>query len=257
MAKVTVQHEGKDIEVELEGWVSEAAVAAEYIPKAKHERVVHEEKAKARRATLTGALADEDFKAKALSAWDIDLTKNGSGEKLSDQQLAAARLDWDKKALVPLQEQLAAKDAGLSKLQQKVLQKSILAAARAFKVKPELVETLPGSAKPAIVSMLEGAFGLHDEDGEFYVKKSNGDGFEVNAGQGASVYAGIDDYFAQIAKDKQYVRFFDRPQQNVGAGNPRSADSDQPGIIPNDPVSIGNNLKAIASGKAVVQGSDA
>lgn len=257
MPKVTVQHEGKDIEVELDGYVSEAALAAEYIPKAKHDRVVHEERAKAKRSTLTSALNDEAFKTQALAAWGIDLTKNASGEKLSDQQLAAAKADWEAKALRPLQEQLTAKDAGLTKLQQKVLQKSIVAAAREFKVKPEFVETMKGSSKPMIVSMLEGVFGLHDDDGEFYVKKPDGSGFEVSGGTGGSVYAGIEDYFAGLAKDKDSARFFDRPTQTVGSGNARSAASDTPGVVANDPMSIGMNLADIASGKAVVQGTGA
>lgn len=256
MSKVKVQHEGTEIEVELEGYLSMAEVEARYIDKSKFDQIVKDEKAKAKRATLTSVLNDTDFKAKALAEWGIDLTKGASGEKLSDQQLATAKQDWEAKALKPLLAQLDGEKASKATLQNKILQKSILAAASAYKVKPELLKTLPGGRQPAITTMLETAFGLHDEDGEFYVRKHGGDGFEASSNPDR-LYANIDDYFAGIAKDKEYAHFFDRPQQSVGSGNARSAGSDAPGTVSNDPVSIGNNLADIASGKSVVVGTGA
>jgi hypothetical protein len=256
MSKVKVQHEGSEIEVELDGYVAQTDVEANYVPKSKVDLIVKDEKAKAKRAALTGALNDPQFKTQALSAWEIDLTKGAGGEKLSDQQLAAAKQDWEARALKPLQDQIAAKDGAMSKLQNKILQKSILASARANKVRDELLETLPGGRQPAIVTMLETAFGLHDEDGEFYVRKTGGDGFEPSTSPDR-LFANIDDYFGTIAKDKQYARFFDRPQQTVGGGNSRSAVSSEPGVVASDPVSFGNNLEGIAKGTVVVAGTGA
>jgi hypothetical protein len=256
MAKVKVQHEGKEIEVELDGWVPQSDIDAGYVSKAKMLEVVKEEKRKAQRAALTNALNDDDFKKQALQTWEIDLTKGAHGEKLSDQQLASAKADWEAKALKPLQAQIDALTAGQSKLQQKNLQKSILAAASAAKVKPELLNVLPGGSKPAIVSMLEGAFGMHDEDGEIYVKAKDGQSFELSSHPDRT-YATPEDYFAGIAPKKEFAHFFDRPQQTVGAGNARSAVSDTPGVVANDPVSIGMNLADIASGKQVVAGTGA
>jgi hypothetical protein len=255
MAKVTVQHEGKAIEVELEGYVPVAEVEANYVAKSKLDLIVKDEKAKAKRSAIASALSDQDFKAKALTEWGIDLTKGGAGEKLSDQQLAAAKQDWETKALKPLQDQLQAKDAGTSKLQRKILQKSILAAAAAFNVKKELRETLPGGREPAIVSMLEPAFGLHDEDADFYVRKGP-DGFEPSTNPDR-LFANIDDYFGGLAKDKNYAHFFDRPQQSVGAGAARSAVSSEPGVVANDPITFGNNIEGIAKGTVVVAGTGA
>jgi hypothetical protein len=255
MAKVKVQHEGSEIEVELVGYVAQADVDANYVAKNKLDLIVKEEKAKAKRSTIAGAFNDPEFKAKALETWGIDLTKGAAGEKLSDQQLAQAKQDWEAKALKPLQEQLQAKDAGTSKLQRKILQKSILAGAAAYNVKKELRETLPGGREPAIVSMLEPAFGLHDEDADFYVRKGT-DGFEPSTNPDR-LFANIDDYFAGLAKDKNYAHFFDRPQQTVGAGSARSAGNTEPGIVASDPVSFGNHIEAIAKGTVVVAGTGA
>ena len=256
--KITVQHEGKDIEVELEGWIPQADVDAGYVAKSKVDQIVREEKAKAKRSTLAGALNDPQFKAQALSAWDIDLTKlgTGSGEKLSDQQLAAAKQEWEAKALRPLQEQLKARDDATGKLQRRILHKSILASARAHRVREDLLETLPGGNQPAIVTMLEPAFGLHEDDGEFYARKLDGDGFQPSTRQ-ESLYATVDDYFAGIAKDTKYAKFFEPQRQSVGSGTPKSAQDTAPGVIANDPMSIGRNLADIASGKAVVAGTGA
>jgi hypothetical protein len=254
--KAKVQHNGSEIEVELEGWVPQEDIDTAYVAKAKVDQIVREEKAKAKRGALASALNDDDFKKQALQTWEIDLTKGTHGEKLSDQQLASAKADWEAKALKPLQAQIEALTAGQSKLQQKNLQKSILAAASAAKVKPELLNVLPGGTKPAIVSMLEGAFGMHDEDGEIYVKAKSGDGFELSS-HADRTYATPEDYFAGIAGKKEFAHFFDRPQQSVGAGNARSAASNEPGVVANDPLSIGMNLEAIAKGTAVVAGTGA
>ena len=118
--KVTVQHNGNDIEVELDGWIPQSEVDAGFISKAKMLDVVKDEKAKAKRAALASALNDDDFKKQALGAWEIDPNaKGGHGEKLSDQQLATAKADWEAKALKPLLAQIETLTAGQSKLQQK------------------------------------------------------------------------------------------------------------------------------------------
>lgn len=258
--KISVQHEGQTIEVEVDGLVPESEVDAGYIPKAKVDQIVADAKKKATRSALTGALNDDDFKKQALTHWNIDPTKlGGSGGAVTDEQMAAIVRDVEAKKVKPLELLLEQAKTGTASLQRRVLQKSIVAAARAAGVKPEFLDVLPGGREPAIVTMVESAFGLHDEDGEFYVKKSGGgDGFEISPSKEAGrLFANVEDYFSGLAKDKTYARIFERQSQSVGSGTARNAQDTTPGEVANDPVSIGRNLEAIASGKAVVAGTGA
>lgn len=256
--KVTVQHNGADLEIELEGYLPEAEVESAYTPKAKVESLIREEKAKAKRSALAGALADEEFRTKALAQWGIDPNaKPGTGGgKLTDEQIAAMQKEIEAKKLNPLMEENATLKQSIASLHTKVLHKSILAAAQAAGVKPEYLTALPGGGAPAIISMAAPAFGYHDEHGEFYQKNRAGDGYEISPSKEAGrMYATVDDYFGTLAKDKEYARFFEKTTQQVGSGKPRLDGTQDQQVIPNDPMSIGANLEAIAKGTAMVAGT--
>ena len=256
--ELTVQVEGKDVEIELpEGYGTaedfresfDDSFAKEFGRRAKGLRT----------AALGEALDDEEFKTQALEKWGIDpkaleAAKSGAG-KLDEQALKehvnSARTEWERTKLTPMQKELEKLQTKYNSTLGRTLSAEVLAATHGS-VQDYLVKAVDG-AEPAIVSMFRNRFGYDEESGKWYVKK--GDRFAVSAKPSdEQTYMGVSEYFSTLQGNKEYSDLFkDVRQKGADVKSTDKAATVVEGVVPsNDPLAFGRNAEKIASGAMTV-----
>ena len=208
------------------------------------------------RNALNAALEDEEFKGKALQAWNIDPEKLGKAPAEVQEQIREAvqraEKEFRRTLLQPVETEREQLAASLSKTRRTVLAREIEVAAKEAGAHDYLLKRVAGS-EPAIVGMIESQFGYDDDTGNWYRKA--GDGFAVSTKPTQDrLYQNVAEYLEQLQGDKEYAGLFrDQRQKGPGVGDV-TAQRDRAGVIPNDPMQIGLNADKIAKGELTVGG---
>lgn len=260
MAKFKVQHEGKEIEIELDA-VALSEVRENYVPKAHHDSEFAKLRKKMDKLVEPDSLLESDeFKTKAVEKWGL---KGG----LPAEQVNQLKSTWEKQHLAPLQKQLETLTAEIQTGRKKDLWRQITDAAEAAGIK-KVLRTAPANlpnAPAPIVGMLEAYFGRDDERGNWFAR--NGEQFAFAAKPtNESPYKGVSEFVTEFAKASpdlletappQKGAGLDRTTQLGGVLTPATrvqSPSQNAGPVrvdAADPLSMGRNLEAIVSGKAV------
>lgn len=254
MAKFKVQHEGKEIEVEVDA-VPLSEVTTAYVPRAHHDA----EFGKLRKK-LSGLvdpeeiLKDDEFKTKALTAWSIDPSKPG---KATAEEINRARDQVIKTEVEPLKKQVEALTAKVLGARKKDLTFQIVEAARKHGVDRQFLttpENLP-NAPPPFVNMVADYFG-HDEERDMWFTR-NGDTFAFALKPtNDNPYKGVDEFIGEFVKASPQL-LGDQRQRGPGvrtpAGGGGGGEKGMVRVAIGDPKSFGNNLEAIADGRGVFE----
>jgi hypothetical protein len=259
MRKVKVQHNGQEIEIELpEGFgtredfepaIREAVQTAVNADFARRSASVTQN-------ALRAALQDDAFKTEALQAWNIDLEKLGKPNADTQQQIAdavaRAQKELVRTQVDPLNKTVSQVQTDLQKARTKILEKDILVAAREANVQDFLLKGVNGGP-PAIVGMVQQQFGYDSDTDSWYVKAGDSFAVSTKATQGR-LYQDVGEYFTQIAGDKDFSGIFKDVRQTGPGVHEVGSSRERAGVIANDPMQIGLNADAIASGKMTVAG---
>lgn len=212
--KIKLQ-DGTEQEVDLpEGYLSPEEVAEHYMPKSTF-RVELNRRLKGK-MTADEFLANDELKQKALQAWGISVDDSGKA-KLTADQLAAAKKQWELAELAPINEKLTKTSERLTKTQAKILEASILRAA-AGRVHESLLKPPAAGAKIPFMAMLESAFGFNDELDDYFVKGT--DGFEFAPSkkpENGRPYKGVDEFVDEWVANEANKPFVVSTRQG-GAG---------------------------------------
>lgn len=247
--KLKVQHNGAEIEVDApEGVLTAEEVAEQYVAKAVHNSEMAKLRKKGEgRVTADELLENDEFKTRALEAWNV---KPGKGQA----DVEAARREWSDKTLKPVQDQLAKAGETITGLRRRMLHSEILAAAASAGVKPQFLKSPARGAIAPIVSLMEGAFGFDEESGSWYVRNGETFAYAAKPAEGAPPYKSAAEYVAEFAGNKENADFVvDQRQRGPGMQQPGRA-SGAPGTIDaSDPYAFARNAEKIAKGEVVVQ----
>jgi hypothetical protein len=219
--KITTQHDGKDIEVEVPD--------DQFVPFAEHNATMARLRREATdatkgRKTADEWLADEGFQKTARERLAV---KADTG-KLTADELAKARQSWEAEALTPLQQQAQKAAEKVARLQQKQLEARIVEEAAARGVKKEFLQRDTKSGAPRIVKLLAGEFGYSEEHDEFFERDGDKpDAFAYAAsGKYGKPYRTVAEFFDGWAGDKANALFLDDVRQRgAGLGTPSGAGS--------------------------------
>lgn len=224
--KTTVEIDGKQHEVEIDGVIPEAKVNELYMPKdafqAEMKRRVdsaiegEREKLLEGRFTLDDLEGNEELRGQVITKLDL---KPGAGGKSEEEFAAAIRKareeatrDLTVREIDPRKKELEKAGHRITALTQKALRAEIVRAAAALGVKPSLLKPPTPDAQPPIVAMLENAFGYDGEAETWFVRE--GDSFKVapNATKDR-LYMNVEEFLTSWTEDKGNAEFIDAQRQ--------------------------------------------
>ncbi len=253
MAKVKVQHEGKEIGVDLPaGFLSPEDAKATMIPKAAVEDIVSDRLARHTKSVKKDLLQDEAFRTEALAAWDIKPGESGKG-KATPAEIDAALKELERTQLIPLRQEnetLKGRVTGLtrSQLHAQIVQHAIDAGVKKPHLKP-----LPGTKEPAIVGIVERNFAFDEKTGEWLLRGSDGTSFALSGESGAPhPYKGVKHFFADFAKDPDFRDYFDPAQKGAEVKGGGGGSGGRLTVSRSDPRAMGANAEKIIKGEVDV-----
>jgi hypothetical protein len=207
--KTTVQVEGKSVEVEIPGVISEADVAARYMPKDVFEAEL------ARRGTSIAEKAgyinpktlDDAGKQKLAESLGLKPAAGNDGDV--GKQLERAQKEWAARELTPVVEREQAAKTEIETLRRDRLTDGLVAAAARAGVKAVLLNPPAPGAKPPIVAMLEQSFGFDEKTRNWYAKGTGEQPFLFAAQPtGAQPYKTVDEFlgdWARVPGNKEFI----------------------------------------------------
>lgn len=211
---------------EIPGYVPEAELASNYVPKAVHNREFAKMRKQLEGLTDPDSLVeDEEFKQTALAAWGIDPESGGEATQEQIQEAVQAELErqrrrWEREHLQPVTEERDTLQERTSLLQQRDLERAILEAAQQAGVKKSLLKRPGSNMAPPIVAMHRDAFAFDPETKRWYQKADDGDGFAYGTGG----YKTPVDYFEDWKNADKNIEsefFEDTRQSGPGAKTPK------------------------------------
>lgn len=164
------------------------------------------------RKALEKALADPDFKDRALGAWGINLAELAKGGEVNAEKLAKALGEWRKAELEPV---VAERDGLRKKLDLNLarrLDAALLTAAEAVGIRKEFRRPLTEGSTPMIVAALRDRFGYDEEHDDFFERDPKRDGEFVFSAKpdAARPYRGIEERLRLFAEDKANAEYLDK-----------------------------------------------
>jgi hypothetical protein len=246
--KFKVQHGGAEIEVELEGVMTEAEVAEQYVAKAVH----NSELAKLRKKsqglkTPDELLEDDEFKTRAIETWGVKPGKSAA-------DVEAARKEWDAKVLKPVTDELGKAKGAIDGLRRGSLHARLIAAAQG-QVAPQFLKPPTRGAVAPFVAMLEPAFALEPETQDFYVRDGERFAYAAKPADGAPVpYKTPEEHVAEWIGNKDNAAFLiDQKQRGPNLQN--TGRSSTSGVVEGkaDPYAFARNAEKIAKGEVTYQ----
>lgn len=202
VGKVSVGGQEQDIETEVSAGDGVSLLTGDqlrdgYVPKATLGKRIDRAKA----ATRTELLQDDQFKAEALTAWKVTpQDPNDPGVDIAER-LKTERTRWETEFLKPVQEKVTNLSAKVTTLQKGTLHSQILAAAHEVGVADELLKPIGPKRQPMILSMVETYFDMDENSENWYVQGPNDD-FEFSKNPVAgNPYMGVSEFMADWAKN--------------------------------------------------------
>lgn len=226
MPKITVQHEGNDIEVELpKGYVGPDEIAANYKPKKDFEgmenrlrKKVESEIQSSYRQTL---LEDSEFVGQVLTASGVPLDEDGnvaipeggmSAEEMQKQlkaQTEQQKALWEKQQLDPMKKSLEQFTSENQALKKRILLSELAEGARTSGVTDAKFEPFPGQGpETAPVYAAASLFDWDKENGQWALKGSDGS-FVINPdGTPDRPYVDPASYWGRQKEEKHFKEWF-------------------------------------------------
>lgn len=224
--KITVQIDGKEVEIELPAeYLHQDDVKKAYMPKDAFQEELSRRTAGISNSTLEKLLNGEDMDTITKIAEKhglIGKDKLNEAQKSVAEKLEAARREWEDKHLKPERTKAEQAHGRVQKLLHSVLVSNILtAAAEAGVKKPMLKPLVDGKPETApIVSMLGSLFGYDEKTEQHYVR--DGDSFAFSSTPtGGAPYKRVSEFVKEWAGDKSNTDFVESTRQaspGVGAG---------------------------------------
>lgn len=254
MAKVTVTHEGKEIEVELPaGYLSPDEAAATMVAKTAVEQIVSDRLARHTKSVKTNLLQDEEFRTEALTAWNIKPGEKGKGSA-TPAEIEQAIQEAERTRFKPLQTENETLKGKLAKLTQSQLEAQIVAHAAAVGVKKAYLTPLPGRKVPAIVGLVKDQFGYDEELSDWLVRNEDGKSFAVSGESGAPhPYKGVQHFFTDFSKNPEFREFLEPAQQGANHKGADKSSGNGKVIARGDAEAFGDNVDGILDGSVTVQ----
>lgn len=251
MAKITTVYDGKEITLDLEGVFTAEDIEENFVPKAQHTNEVAKLNRLLTKATRSPdeLLEDANFKAKALAAWKV-------GE-MDATQVASITEGIRAREVGPLTEKLTAAESTIASLLDNDLNNNLLAAAQSVGIRPEFLTPMAEGRPAPAVAILRQVFDFgYDHDHKTHAVR-NGEGFAYSSKPSGNMpYKTVAEAVGEWAKSTVAAPFLLNQKPNIpGANNRTTPVHTTPGAtrhIANDPVTIGQNLEAVAKGEAVV-----
>jgi len=217
--KTTVTVEGNQHEVEVtppNGYYDQEEVAESFVPKDSVESTIRQRVERAKRDARSSLLDDEDFVQEVASKHGLQKS-DGEPPDL-DERLKAARQEWERQNLKPLEQRLEEKEKRERDLLRSKLQSDILAAASG-KVEDPLLKSGPGGT-PRIVGLLGGDFAWDPDHGHFAVVEGFDDEgnprfkYSGNPKESGSPHMSVQEFVDQWVEDKENAHFVKRTRQS-------------------------------------------
>lgn len=213
--KTQITLDGKAVEVDVPGVVSEADVASKYMPKEVVEQIIQDRLTQfAKNHVKTDSL---DVAAITALAEKKGLKLATSGTQSDDlaKQITQVKGEWTKQELEPVLAREQAFKGEVDTLRRDRLTDAIRAAAARHFKDVLLTPPVPG-AKPPIVTMLEPQFGFNEQTRTWHVKSA--EGFAISSEpQKYGVYKTPEEAVAEMAKNPAYKDFV-RVETQAGPG---------------------------------------
>lgn len=250
MAKVKVMVEGKETEVELPaGYLGPDEIKASYVAKDAVTQIVEDRIGRYAKNAKKELLADEEFKAEAIAAWDIK--PGAKGGKATPAEIEEALKEMERTKINPLTQERDGLKERIGSLTRSQLHSQIIAEASAAGVQRHYLKPLPGSKVPAIIGMVEQNFGFDETNNDWLVRSTDGKSFAVSGEAGAAhPYKGVKHFFADFAKDPDFRAFIEAPQG--GAGLEKGGSGGKATVSRSDPKALGAAADKILKGEVTV-----
>lgn len=197
--KTTVQVEGKAVEVDIPGVISEADVAARYMPKDVFEAEL------SRRGTsiaeskgfINPKTLDEAGKRKLLDTLGLEVVTDGDSGAIG-KQVETARKQWTETELAPVLTREAAGKSEIETLRRDRLTADIVASAAKAGVLPSVL----AGENPAILALVQqkSRFGFDEKSRRWYVQGPNGPVFAASPTE-QQPYKGVDEAVLEWVRD--------------------------------------------------------
>lgn len=255
--KAKVMHNGSEIEVELPDEFLTPEEARGRITQQQFDAALEDRFKRFSRSMKKDLLADDEFKAEAMKAWDLEPPTPGQKGKSGtppEQAIADALKEFERTRLNPVMQELEKAKAENDRMRVQGLHAEILQYAHDVGFDEKFTKPLAGG-KPAVVAMLEPLFGFDAERGAHLVRSADGKGFAISSNPNPKAghpYKGVADLFAEIAKDPEYRPYLKAAQKGAGADGSRSTGS-QKVISRDDPEAFGREAENILKGTTVVE----
>lgn len=217
---VTVEHpDHGELEVELpSGFLPEDEVSENYVPVGAH----NAQMAKIRRemkglADPDELLQDEDFRNRALEAWEINPdAPEDDTPRLTPDRIQAIRDEMVRKEVDPLRKRAEELESTVSTLRKENLHSSIIRAASG-KVKESLLQSPVAGATPPIVNMMASYFDFDPETGQWAVREGEGFAYSTEPTEDRP-YMGVDEFLAKWSENEANADWVkDTRQRGPGA----------------------------------------
>lgn len=201
MPQVTIDGQTHDVDLDAITFADDETPQG-FVSTAKVNEITQREKAKAKRSAKAELMQDPDHKAAVLDEFGIELRDDGT-VKGAPKDAKALEAQWTAKHVAPLQARLDEATKAVETTRAKALQSQILAAATEAGVKPALLKPAPGTDRPVIVDMVQGAFAYDPDSDSFGVR----DGDTIKYATGGRPF-GASDYFSELRGQDDYSSYF-------------------------------------------------
>lgn len=219
MARIKVQHEGKEIEVDLpEGYLSPAQVQEQYVPRSYMEQEISR-KAKSRYTKLVEeAKTDPAKKAELAKLLGIEPKQPGEDKGDFTQRLKDAQASWERDNLEPLKTKLTEQGKRVERLTRNKLEGDIIAAAAEAGVKKEFLTPIAEGQPAPFVQFVMGNFGYSDEHDDHFVRRGEEFEYAANPAGGRVPFKTVKEFITKDFVKLPYAKTYIEDQRQRGAG---------------------------------------